>query len=1281
MAVRKAGQVLVDLLIGRNEIPEEAERARQSLERFSEVETGFQRLTQTVNRAGIEIGNRMDYITQRMEQYRQRFIESIQKMENKATTASKMIQYIGEFGSPLRVLDQQLLKIGDRLERIAQKGQPAAVALRLLGPNASMKDLISLIDQIHQGIGRMHAVALGSAVVFGLMTVGMVHLSNAIDGRLIPAFDELKAVWAQALTPFTHVWTEVALKVLQAAEAVGRFFANLAEAHPVLSSMIWGFMYLLPLVTLLSAPLTLVIDRTNALRVAFYAVWSTIKPFVLGFLSIIGTAALVTAAIVSLSAALYMMWQNSAAFRQAVVSAWNAIKQAVVSSLAPIGQAWEQLKTAFMNLVSTLTGAKPQLTSIWQAIGDGVAQAITFIVQNGLPVLAGVLSGFANIVATAMRGAVVAFNWIAQWWRENGSEVKAHVQAVWNVIRTVFSAVAEFIGQKLREIKTWWVQTWPTLKQGLSNAFGGILSALQPLMNAIMSLMRAVWPVIKEIVVSTWNTIKSTISAAISLITNIISAFANLLTGNWKGLWNNIKQIFVSAIQVIWGLLQLWFLGRLGAFFRGAMTGIKNVIVAAWNGILNAIRNALSSIVGAITSRFGHIIATIRVYMSSAINAVRGFHNAFFSAGRNLIEGLGRGIASAAGWIIQKAREIASAVLSRIRSVFRISSPSRVTMEYGRNIVEGLVVGLLQNRQKVVKASDEVSAQIREAFRVWKGLVESQFEIRVAGLDPEKDKSAILRAELQKLTDTVTILKQEAQALYTAWRIAAQAAGENSVQAVRLANDYYGVQVELAKTQAEIKKLKAELANLPAEQVVQQFEQTKNALDTTRQIAVTTFEIMKLRLGENATKAHELLLEVLSLNEQIRIQQERVRAASTAYEEMKKLKGETAEETRKLYLEYLEEEKALAELEVQHRKAQNAVRDHAQALRDLAAEVQAAAEKYRRELAEAAEEYERKVREVNERLAEDERRLWEEYNRNLEQRAKSIANFVGLFEAVESREVSGDALLNVLRTQVDTLQNWAANIQALAARGVDEGLIAELREMGPKAAPEIAALLRMTDEQLTQYVTLWREKQRIAREQAKMELEIQRIETINKIAELRIQAAEQLEQYRLEWQKKNEEIRKNAEEEIKRIHDRFRDLAEASTGYGISVMTNFINGIESQFERLRSTLEAMAAMVDAYMPHSPAKVGPLKRIDEWGPSLVSTLVDGIRASLPRLAGITERMAAVVPGALGNTYYSDEYTTNISGGNTFNITVHASSYEDFKRKLERDLSRFGVRFMG
>jgi len=462
----------------------------------------------------------------------------------------------------------------------------------------------------------------------------------------------------------------------------------------------------------------------------------------------------------------------------------------------------------------------------------------------------------------------------------------------------------------------------------------------------------------------------------------------------------------------------------------------------------------------------------------------------------------------------------------------------------------------------------------------------------------------------------------------------------------------------------------AEKSKKAAEDTREAWEKTADILGTKLQILQARQEIAGIAAERHGDKTKVLADKVTWLNKELDTQKQIVATVNEAYNESVRAKDANAEETLKLALRLDQEKKAQADIEKQIYDTTQAIKDQAKELRNLSGEVTAVEKKYREDLAAALEDYERKVSETNAKLAEDERQLTEEFERSIDQRASALANFVGLFDKVTSKEVSGAELLENLRGQVKTFEEWSANIQALAARGVDQGLIDELREMGPKAAPEIAALLTLTDGQLAEYVGLWRQKNEDARAEAVSQLEKQRIEMEQKFAEIRATAAAQLEQYRAEWEKKNAEIRKNTEEEMKKIEQRMKDVAEAGTKYGTGLMTNFIGGIESKFEQLRATLEQMAGVVDGYMPHSPAKRGPLSRLAEWGPALVKGLAEGIRVSLPNLADMSARMAALSPAALGPAI-ANSYSTNqvTYGGSTVVVNINGTNAKEIWRELE------------
>lgn len=125
----------------------------------------------------------------------------------------------------------------------------------------------------------------------------------------------------------------------------------------------------------------------------------------------------------------------------------------------------------------------------------------------------------------------------------------------------------------------------------------------------------------------------------------------------------------------------------------------------------------------------------------------------------------------------------------------------------------------------------------------------------------------------------------------------------------------------------------------------------------------------------------------------------------------------------------------------------------------------------------------------------------EEYTKAVESRAATyMEQMGGLFDEFPKKtKVSGDKLLKNLESQVEGFKKWSINIETLAKRGVDKGLIEELRKMGPAAAPQVEALTKMTDEKLNEYVLAWKTKNELAKSEAVKALEPMRQDVEDKI--------------------------------------------------------------------------------------------------------------------------------------------------------------------------------------
>lgn len=234
--------------------------------------------------------------------------------------------------------------------------------------------------------------------------------------------------------------------------------------------------------------------------------------------------------------------------------------------------------------------------------------------------------------------------------------------------------------------------------------------------------------------------------------------------------------------------------------------------------------------------------------------------------------------------------------------------------------------------------------------------------------------------------------------------------------------------------------------------------------------------------------------------------------------------------------------------------------------------------------------------EADRRLFDSQRRLFEEqekltqrmadaeerYQNAVDSRAQSIFNTFGLFDELrEKEEVSTQTLKENLQAQVSEMANWASNIDRLARKGIDEGLLAELRAMGPKANAEIAALSTMSEAELTAYSNLWKEKHEIARVMAIRELE---------------------------------HLREETDAEIRELADQLNELADTEFVFaGRNTVDGFIDGIRSGFGGLKESMEEMARIAVETAQNALRVRSPSEIFEDIGKNVSEGFIYGIES--------------------------------------------------------------------
>lgn len=303
-------------------------------------------------------------------------------------------------------------------------------------------------------------------------------------------------------------------------------------------------------------------------------------------------------------------------------------------------------------------------------------------------------------------------------------------------------------------------------------------------------------------------------------------------------------------------------------------------------------------------------------------------------------------------------------------------------------------------------------------------------------------------------------------------------------------------------------------------------------------------------------------------------------------------------------------------------------------------------------------DYLKNVQALNTKLIEGEKKLNDEYQKAVDDRAKTLYGFVGLFDQVTIKEVTGDQLMQNLEGQLTAFENWTSNLTQLAQRGINEGLIAELQEMGVNAASEVAALNTLSDEQLVQYMEMWKQKHELAKQQAVAEMQGLKVETDKKILELRETTAVQLTKYQGEWKSAMVGVKGKVKNEMQEM-----------PSIGSNAISGLISGLNAKKGDLIAAAQAIADSVKSTLTsaleiHSPSRV-----TRGYGKNIGEGLVLGMQDLTQKVELTARNLAESASARIQNNTTVDSSKTMIA-----NVTVQGTN--DNRRDIERALRRMG-----
>ncbi|MDF9482564.1 phage tail tape measure protein [Bacillus cereus] len=339
---------------------------------------------------------------------------------------------------------------------------------------------------------------------------------------------------------------------------------------------------------------------------------------------------------------------------------WNGTKKLFKSASSFLGkvleEAWKYIKQRIEYNIK-----------IWKNIFEFGWNAIKFVFNLALSGLKKIVDGTWKFIKNSVQKAV-------NTWKKIFS-------TGWNAIKRIFSMALAIIKQY---VKT----EFEKMKNTISSVFNTIKEIVKKAWDSIKSTFTTVLKFLKDFVKSSWESIKDTISSVMNTIKNVI-----------QSAWNFIKFTIINAVREFVGFVITNF-NKLYNTITDVVGGIKEFIVSNFKTIKKAITGAFTGVVDTVKDVFSKVGSIVKNVAKDAV-----------SWGKDIIAGIGEGMSGMADWLIKKAKGVVSGIPKAVLKFFGIRSPSRLMMEYGGYITEGLGVGM----EKMIPVVDKASELLNKA--------------------------------------------------------------------------------------------------------------------------------------------------------------------------------------------------------------------------------------------------------------------------------------------------------------------------------------------------------------------------------------------------------------------------------------------------------------------------------------------------------------------------------------------------------------------------------------
>ena len=352
--------------------------------------------------------------------------------------------------------------------------------------------------------------------------------------------------------------------------------------------------------------------------------------------------------------------------------------------VAGLGIVNNQFGSQIDQMIATVVTQAPKVISNFV---KGITSQMPMLASSGAQLLVHLSVGIAKTLPLVVNAGMQILNSIIQGISANAqSIVKSALLIVGTLGGAILNAIPQLLGiglQFIVSITQGILDNMPLILVGIQTMITNITTAIQtklPTMiqmgvQILQNIATGIVQMLPQIVVGAIQIITTLINTISENLPTILNGAVEIINTLVDGLINNLPQIIDATVELI------------GAILNAIITNLPQIMTAGVQIILKLVSGLISAI--------PHVISGVAKIAKKIISTFKDTN--WLEIGINIIKGIAKGIASAAGQLWDAAKKALGSFKDKVLGFFGIHSPSRWGKWVGKMIDTGFAKGVGNN--------------------------------------------------------------------------------------------------------------------------------------------------------------------------------------------------------------------------------------------------------------------------------------------------------------------------------------------------------------------------------------------------------------------------------------------------------------------------------------------------------------------------------------------------------------------------------------------------------